>query len=72
MELKQKVDALPHHPGVYLMKEKRGEVLYIGKAKDLSDRVRSYFRSGADLTPKIESMVSQVADLEYIVTVSNL
>ena len=72
MELRQKVEALPHHPGVYLMKGKRGEVLYIGKAKDLSDRVRSYFRASAELSPKTHSMVSQVTDLEYLVTVSNL
>lgn len=72
MELKQKIEALPHVPGVYIMKGKRGEVLYVGKAKELGSRVRSYFRPNADLTPKIRSMVSQVADLEYIVTVSNL
>ncbi|MFY9268971.1 MAG: excinuclease ABC subunit UvrC [Candidatus Manganitrophaceae bacterium] len=72
MDLKQKIEALPHTPGVYLMKGQRGETLYIGKANDLADRVRSYFRPGADLTPKSLSMVSQVADLEYIVTVSNL
>jgi excinuclease ABC subunit C len=72
MELKQKIESLPHTPGVYLMKGRRGEVLYIGKAKNLADRVRSYFRPNADLTPKIQSMLSQVADLEYIVTVSNL
>ncbi|MBI3804756.1 MAG: excinuclease ABC subunit UvrC [Nitrospirae bacterium] len=72
MELKHKIEALPHNPGVYLMKGKRGEVLYIGKAKDLSDRVRSYFRQSAELSPKTRSMVSQVADLEYIVAATNL
>lgn len=72
MELKEKLETLPKSPGVYLMKGKRGEVLYVGKAKVLAIRVRSYFQSSRDVTPKIESMISRIVDLETIVTGSEL
>ena len=67
-----KLTHLPEQPGVYLMKNARGEILYIGKAAVLADRVRSYFQRGSDHTPKTSLMVSQVADLETIVTRSEL
>jgi excinuclease ABC subunit C len=63
---------LPKSPGVYLMKDRRGAVLYVGKAKVLADRVRSYFHAGADHTPKTARMVAQVAAVDYIVTGSEL
>ncbi len=63
---------LPKQPGVYLFKDRRGDIIYIGKAAMLSDRVRSYFQSGADLTPKNRVLVSQVVDLETLVTHSEL
>ncbi len=72
MNLKEKLETLPKSPGVYLMKGKRGEVLYVGKAKVLLNRVRSYFQSGRGVTPKIESMISRIVDLETIVTGSEL
>ncbi len=59
---------LPKQPGVYLFKDRRGDIIYIGKAAVLSDRVRSYFQHGADLTPKNRVLYSQIADLETIVT----
>jgi excinuclease ABC subunit C len=59
---------LPKQPGVYLFKDRRGDIIYIGKAAVLSDRVRSYFQTGADLTPKNLALVSQVVDLETLVT----
>lgn len=67
-----KLDRLPNTPGVYLLKGAGGEVLYIGKATVLADRVRSYFQKGADLTPKNRLLVSQVTDLESMVTRSEL
>jgi len=70
--LQSKLAHLPEQPGVYLMKNARGEILYIGKAAVLADRVRSYFQRGADHTPKTALMVSQVADIETIVTRSEL
>jgi excinuclease ABC subunit C len=63
---------LPKQPGVYLFKDRRGDIIYIGKAAVLSDRVRSYFQHGADLTPKTRALVSQVVDLETLVTHSEL
>ncbi len=59
---------LPKQPGVYLFKDGRGDIIYIGKAAVLSDRVRSYFQHGADLTPKNRVLYSQIADLETMVT----
>ncbi len=70
--LQSKLDHLPTQPGVYLMKNGKGEILYIGKALVLADRVRSYFLKGADHTPKTAVLVGQIADLETIVTRSEL
>ena len=71
-EFQTKLDHLPDRPGVYLMKNARDEILYIGKASVLADRVRTYFQKGSDHTPKTSLMLSQVADLETIVTRSEL
>jgi excinuclease ABC subunit C len=70
--LQSKLAHLPEQAGVYLMKSARGEVLYIGKAAVLADRVRSYFQRGADQNPKTTLLVSQIADLETIVARSEL
>lgn len=72
MDLREKLTYLPASTGVYLMKGAGGAILYIGKAKQLSDRVRSYFQKGAVLTPRIRHMIEQVRDLEYMVTASEL
>jgi len=72
MDIQQKIEALPKSPGVYLMRGKKGDILYVGKAKVLSSRVRSYFRSGREQSPRIQSMVGQVADIETMVTGSEL
>lgn len=66
--LREKTAKLTTSPGVYLMKNKPGEIIYIGKAKNLRNRVTSYFREGADHTPKVASMVSNVYDYNFIVT----
>ena len=68
----EKLKSLPDHPGVYLMKDKRGMVIYVGKAHSLRDRVRSYFHKGASLSHRIESMTQHVADIEWMVTGSDL
>jgi excinuclease ABC subunit C len=72
MALEEKLDHLPSQPGVYMMKGGGGAILYIGKAKVLSDRVRSYFQPGGQLTPRIQVLVSQVKDLECLVTATEL
>jgi excinuclease ABC subunit C len=70
--LQSKLDHLPDHPGVYLFRDASGELLYVGKAASLADRVRSYFQGGADHSPKTALLITQIADLETIVTRSEL
>jgi excinuclease ABC subunit C len=72
MNLKKKLELLPAKCGVYLMKDKKEKILYIGKAGSLRERVRSYFHSSRYLSPRMEVMVSQVSDLEYILTDSEV
>ncbi len=62
--------ATPTRPGVYLMRDKAGKILYVGKAASLRNRVRSYFAPSANLPPKIVRMVAKVQDFEYIVAES--
>ena len=68
--LREKVKKLPLQPGIYIMKDKKGQIIYIGKAKALKNRVSSYFRSVEKHTPKVYRMVENVRDFEYIVTSS--
>lgn len=65
-ELKAKANRLPLQPGVYIMKNKDGEIIYIGKAKAIKNRVTQYFGSGNQHTEKVKRMVSNVEDFEYI------
>ena len=67
-KLDRLLEALPDAPGVYLHKDQAARVLYIGKAKSLRSRVRSYFQSSAAHTPRIAAMVNQVADVEVFHT----
>ncbi len=67
MTLAEKLETLPDRPGVYLYHDASGEVIYVGKAKSLRGRVRSYFQPGAQHPPKTERLVSEIADLEIIV-----
>ncbi|MCS7352001.1 MAG: GIY-YIG nuclease family protein, partial [Anaerolineae bacterium] len=70
--LEEKLRALPGRPGVYLFRNAHGEILYVGKAVSLRQRVRSYFQNSADLSPRTRRMVQEIADLEFIVTDSEL
>ncbi len=63
---------LPNRPGVYLMKSRNGEILYIGKARVLADRVRSYFQKGRDPSPKTRAMTALVHDVETMIAKSEL
>ena len=67
-ELRQKAMALPLQPGVYIMKNRQGEIIYIGKAKKLKNRVSQYFGSQNNHTEKVRRMVDNVDDFEYIIT----
>lgn len=66
--LTEKLALLPEDPGVYLMKNAAGELLYVGKAKNLKNRVRSYFRSPHDHDPKTKELVARIATFDYMVT----
>ncbi|MDD5038183.1 MAG: excinuclease ABC subunit UvrC [Dehalococcoidales bacterium] len=59
---------LPFSPGVYLMRDTGGNILYVGKAASLRHRVRSYFRSVEKLSPKLQRMVAQVSDIDFFIT----
>ncbi|MEA3229711.1 MAG: excinuclease ABC subunit UvrC, partial [archaeon] len=66
--LKTKIKNTPGQPGIYMMKDKDGAVIYIGKAKNLKNRISSYFAEGRPHDPKTETMLSRVTDLSYIIT----
>ncbi len=68
----ERLTHLPVKPGVYLMKDKSGKIIYIGKASVIRNRVRSYFQKKANLPPKIQRMVSAIDDFEFIITESEL
>ncbi len=66
------LSAVPHKPGIYRYYDKNGELLYVGKAKDLKSRVSSYFQKGNDLLPKTRMMVGQIERLETIIVESEI
>ena len=61
------LNSLPHKPGIYIMKDATGTILYVGKAISLYNRVRSYFQDSTDLSPKNRSMVAKIDDIEFLV-----
>lgn len=65
--LKLKANRLPLEPGVYIMKDKSGTIIYIGKAKALKNRVTQYFGAGNQHTEKVRSMVYNVTDFDYVI-----
>lgn len=67
IDLKDKVTKLPDQPGVYIMKDKYEEIIYVGKGKSLKNRVRQYFQSTKNKPPKVVAMVRQIDDFEYII-----
>lgn len=70
--VEEKLKLLPDSPGVYLMKNEQGRIIYVGKAVVLKNRVRQYFQSGKNHTPKVRAMVSHIADFETIMTGSEV
>ena len=79
--IEDELKKLPRQPGVYIMHDKKDEIIYVGKAVALknrvrqyfqSNRVRQYFQSSKDKSPKIKQMVSKIERFEYIVTDSEL
>jgi excinuclease ABC subunit C len=68
LELKEKIKNLPSNPGVYIYKNKNGKVIYVGKASNIRNRVRSYFQSNKHFDAKTTALVRNIHDLEYIIT----
>ena len=71
-DIQEELKKLPGKPGVYLMHDEKDEIIYVGKAISLKNRVRQYFQSSRNKGPKIEQMVTKIARFEYIVTDSEL
>lgn len=71
-DIEEELKKLPAQPGVYIMHDKKDEIIYVGKAISLKNRVRQYFQSSRNKTAKIEQMVSRIARFEYIITDSEL
>ena len=71
-QIEEELKKLPAKPGVYLMHDERDEIIYVGKAISLKNRVRQYFQSSRNKGAKIEQMVTHIARLEYIITDSEL
>ena len=65
--IEEELKKLPDEPGVYIMKDKTGEIIYVGKAISLKKRVRQYFQSPRNNPPKVNAMVSHIAEFEYII-----
>ena len=70
--VREKLKLLPENPGVYIMKDAAGKIIYVGKAVVLKNRVRQYFQSSRNHTPKVRAMVAKVADFEFIMTASEV
>lgn len=68
MTLDEKLDNLPTQPGVYIHKNIKGQIIYVGKAKSLRNRVRQYFQNSRAMDAKTQELVARIADIEYIVT----
>lgn len=71
-DIKEQLKILPDKPGVYLMKNKENEIIYVGKAISLKNRVRQYFQSLKNQAPKVRAMVENITSFEYIITDSEL
>ena len=70
--LNSKLSILPDNPGVYLMKNSKNQIIYVGKAKILKNRVRQYFQNNKNHSPKVRAMVKNIADFEFIITSSEI
>jgi len=71
-KLKALISKLPSSSGVYLMKNKENNIIYVGKAVSLKNRVRQYFQSQTNMQAKVKAMVSHIEEFEYIVTDSEM
>jgi excinuclease ABC subunit C len=72
MKMRTKLQNLPNRPGVYLMKDKSGRIIYVGKAKSLKNRVRAYFQNTPPYHPKISALISRISDFDVLATDSEM
>ncbi len=70
--IKEQLKTLPQLPGIYIMKDQSGEIIYVGKSKNLKNRVSSYFRGFNSHLPKVQTMVINISEFEYIITDSEM
>ncbi|MEN6462301.1 MAG: GIY-YIG nuclease family protein, partial [Syntrophomonas sp.] len=70
--MRERLKNVPLQPGVYIYKDREGQVIYVGKAKILRNRMRSYFQSPQGLEPKVRAMMARVEDFDFIVTGSEV
>lgn len=66
--IKEQLKTVPQQPGIYIMKDVKGEIIYVGKSKNLKNRLSSYFRGFKSHMPKVQTMVINIAEFEYIIT----
>ena len=71
-KIQEQLNLLPTNPGVYLMKNEQAKIIYVGKAINLKNRVKSYFQSSKNHSPKVKSMVEKISDFEYIITANEI
>ena len=71
-DIQENLKKLPDCPGVYMHKDKLGNIIYVGKAVSLKNRVRQYFQSKKNMPPKVRSMVDNIAEFEYITAGSEM
>ena len=71
-DIKENLKKLPDSPGVYMHKDRLGNVIYVGKAVSLRNRGRQYFQSLRNMEPKVKSMVENIAEFEYITVGSEM
>ncbi|MBS4537412.1 excinuclease ABC subunit UvrC [Clostridium sp. D2Q-11] len=71
-DIQEELKKLPDSPGVYLMKDEKGQIIYVGKANSLKKRVRQYFQSSSSKSTKVKTMVSHISEFEYILTDSEI
>ena len=72
MSVEDKLKSLPTKPGVYLFKDRQGKVLYVGKAKILRNRIRSYFQKSRNPDSRLQVMINKIHDFEFIITDSDI
>ena len=67
-DIEQELKKIPQKPGVYLMKDEKEQIIYVGKAVNLKNRVRQYFQNNRNHTPKVQTKVQHNKEIEYIIT----